>query len=69
MKEYDSAGNEIKPSFLYPCPARCGSTGGCGQCNARMIDHAQTPISQPYPQNELTQEEEERFYKKVFNQQ
>lgn len=34
---YDSSGKEILPSFLYPCPARCGSTNGCSKC--RLIDN------------------------------
>lgn len=30
--ERDTAGNIIEPPFLYPCPTRCGLTGGCPQC-------------------------------------
>jgi hypothetical protein len=32
MKEYNSAGIEIEPAFLYPCPQRCGLTAGCPSC-------------------------------------
>ena len=28
----DTAGNQL-PEFIYPCPARCGLTGGCSSCN------------------------------------
>lgn len=63
--DYDSAGNKIERAFLYPCPARCGLTGGCGECNIWTRNHAKTLIEKRR-ENELTQGEEERFYKKAF---
>ena len=29
---YDTAGNEMNPPFIHPCPIRCSSTGGCDIC-------------------------------------
>ena len=60
----DTAGNEIIPPFLYPCPNRCNSSGGCDSCRT-YIKMTPPPIT-VYPENELSKEEEERFYKKVL---
>ena len=75
MNEFNSAGQETYPHFLNPCPARCGSTGGCKQCIiVRNYNNTFTyPIYAPpykfteqtphYDQYEgLTKEEEKRFY-------
>jgi hypothetical protein len=32
MKETNSAGQVIQPTFLHPCPVRCESTAGCNKC-------------------------------------
>jgi hypothetical protein len=61
---YDSAGNIIRPNFLYPCPANCGNSGGCRECNVWLKVHT-------YPQDEavevIPKEVKDRFYAKTLS--
>lgn len=72
LKNYNTAGIEIKPAFLYPCPVRCGMTGGCPSCriweNLKSSDISIPKIDRiPFViENEISPEEEHNFYKKAF---
>ena len=59
----DTAGNIIQEN-LYPCPNRCGSTGGCSYC--RPIPFLQPPPMIDYEEDTITKEEKARVYKKTM---
>jgi len=64
MENYDTAGNKIIPPFFYPCPQRCGLTGGCESC--RTYKNAKPLIMDFEDNGGLTKEEGKHFYDKVF---
>ncbi len=73
MRLTDSLGNEILWPFITPCPVRCESSGGCEKCriwptqasNTRYLPIGTFPFGIKI-EEEITQEDEERFYKNVL---
>ena len=78
MREFNSAGQEVYPIYLNPCPVRCNSSGGCEKCriNRQNDNKFSIPVIRlPYKMAEqnddytqyegLTPEEEKQFYDKV----